>query len=163
MIQFVSRTFVIVAFAMVTAMTTGAAQANPFSKLSGSWRGSGQVSPLGGQGERVRCRVGYSVSGASVTQSINCAGTDYRVNASGKLTYANGKVTGSWTESNYNVGGKVYGTAKPGQMYLRITGDAFSGRMAIKAAGGSRHTVHITQFDAGSGKYTTLANMSLSR
>ena len=161
--QMISRLVAVATLSIMVIGGVSAAEANPFSTLSGSWRGSGQVSPYGGKGERVNCRVGYSVSGAQITQSILCAGTDYKVNAKGKLTYAKGKVSGTWTEATYKVGGKVHGTAKPGAMFLRITGDAFSGRMAIKGGGGSSHTVHITQFDPGSGKYTTLANMSLSR
>lgn len=154
-----------VAFALVAAtlMSAGTASANPFKTLSGSWKGSGKVSPLGGRAERVSCRVGYQVSGGSITQTLRCAGTDYRISATGNLSLSGTTITGSWRESTYGVGGSVRGSAKGNGVYLRISSKEFNGRMVITLSNRSNHTVKITQFDAGSGKYTPLANMALKR
>jgi hypothetical protein len=152
-----------IAVAAALGMSAEAAFANPFVTLAGSWRGSGKVSPVGGVMERVNCRVGYQVSGSSVTQTINCAGTDYRISAVGNMTYSGGRITGFWRESNYGVGGSIRGTAKGGGAYIRISSDAFNGRMVIKVGGRSSHSVTITQFDPGSGRYIPLASMTLRR
>ncbi|MEC9369161.1 MAG: hypothetical protein VX871_10780, partial [Pseudomonadota bacterium] len=55
------------------------AETNPFAKMAGSWKGGGTFEPLSGEKERVICRVQYNVSGDSIQQDINCAGTDYRI------------------------------------------------------------------------------------
>lgn len=144
-------------------LSSGAAHANPFKTLSGSWKGSGQVSPIGGRGERVNCRVGYQVSGGSINQTIRCAGTDYRISASGNLSLSGTTITGSWKESTYGVGGSVRGSAKGKGVYLRISSKEFNGRMVITVSGRSSHKVNITQFDAGTGRYLPLANMTLRR
>lgn len=154
--------FALAGFAGALWAEAAVADPNPFSRLNGSWRGSGQVSPLGGASERVLCRVSYRVSGSKVSQSINCAGADYRINASGDITVSGGKLSGSWREQVYGVGGGVSGTAKGNSIFARISSDKFNGRMSIKAAG-SRHTVSITQFDPGSGKYTPMASITLRR
>lgn len=150
----------------VGGIGVSAASANAFNKLKGSWRGGGIVSPVGGASEKVACRVRYGVAGASVTQSITCAGTDYRISASAKLrlssTKSKGKVSGSWKESNFNVGGGANGSFSSNRINVFISGDKFSGRMTINVRGRS-HTVSITQFDAGSGRYTNMANISLRR
>ena len=146
--------------------STTSANANAFNKLKGAWRGGGIVSPVGGASEKVACRVRYGVAGASVTQSITCAGTDYRINASAKLKLSSsrgdGKVSGSWRENTYNVGGGANGSYSSNRINVFISGEKFSGRMTISVRG-SRHTVSITQFDAGTGKYTNMANISLRR
>ena len=111
------------------------ASANAFNKLKGSWRGGGIVSPVGGASEKVACRVRYGVAGASVTQSITCAGTDYRINASANLKLTSsrgaGKVSGSWRENTYNVGGGANGSYSNNRINVFISGEKFSGRMTI--------------------------------
>lgn len=162
--------FRLAAVALLAGSAFGASatpvSANAFNKLKGSWRGGGVVSPVGGASEKVACRVSYGVAGASVTQSITCAGTDYRINANAKLKLSSGrsvgKVSGSWRENTYNVGGGANGSYSTNRINVFISGEKFSGRMTINIRGRS-HTVSITQFDAGTGKYTNMANISLRR
>ncbi len=150
-----------VAFASLAA-TQSPALANPFAKLSGSWKGGGTLEPLGGDAERVICRARYNVSASAVTQTITCAGTDYKINAVSKLTYSGGKLFGSWNEKNYGAGGGASGSVKGDTIYLRISGDKFTGRMSINVSSG-KHTVKITQFNAGNGEYRHVASLSLRR
>ncbi|MGI9384486.1 MAG: hypothetical protein ACR2PO_15135 [Methyloligellaceae bacterium] len=162
--------FRLAAVALLAGFAIGAgaspASANAFNKLKGSWRGGGTVSPVGGASEKVACRVSYGVAGASVTQSITCAGTDYRISANASLKLSNtksaGSVSGSWRETIYNVGGGANGSFSGNRINVFISGDKFSGRMTISVKGRS-HTVSITQFDAGTGKYTSMANIRLRR
>ena len=138
------------------------ANANAFDLLKGVWRGGGTVSPVGDRQEKVACRVSYGVAGSNVTQSIKCSGSDYSINAVANLRVASGKLSGSWRESTYGVGGGATGSVKSNQVFIRISGKKFSGRMAIKVRGG-RHTVNIVQFDAGSGRYSPMASIALHR
>lgn len=77
-----------------------AASKSPFAKLAGKWRGSGRVTPPGGQPEKVRCRVSYIVSGSGnkAKQSIRCAGNGYWIVANSNLKYTPGtkKIRGVW-------------------------------------------------------------------
>jgi hypothetical protein len=135
---------------------------NPFDQLEGYWRGGGTMTPMNGKPEKVSCRVTYNVAGNAVTQTMNCAGTDYKVNTTSKFTYSGGKISGSWSESTYSASGGVSGTAKGNKVHARIAGDKFSGRMSISVSG-KGHTINIVQFDQGSGAYRPVANVSLRR
>lgn len=146
----------------MTAVTTEAALANPFTKLAGYWSGGGTVSPTNGQPEKVSCRVTYQVKGNSVTQNMRCAGTDYKFATSSDLTYSGGSIKGSWSESTYDANGSVVGTGNDSAIHARISGDKFSGRMAISISG-NRHTINITQLDPRTGRYAQVARVTLGR
>jgi hypothetical protein len=54
---------------------------NPFDLLKGYWTGGGTIAPgKKSSPERVSCHVTYNVAGANVSQSMRCAGTDYKFN-----------------------------------------------------------------------------------
>ncbi|MDH3581207.1 MAG: hypothetical protein OEM91_11350 [Hyphomicrobiales bacterium] len=144
------------------AATQSPALGNPFAELAGSWRGDGTLEPLGGDAERVVCRAKYDVSEAAVTQTIICAGTDYKINAVSNLTYSGGTLTGSWKEKNYGAGGGASGSVKGGRIYLRISGESFNARMSIDMSD-DQHTVTIKQFNAGNGEYRHVASLNLAR
>lgn len=143
-------------------LAASARSENPFDDLKGSWRGSGTLSPLGGNQERVSCRATYSVSGSSASQTMSCAGTDYKVTTNASLKVSGGSLSGSWSESATGASGSVSGTAKNGKIRARISGAQFNGLMSINVAGGS-HSISITQFDAGSGRYRSVASVSLRK
>lgn len=144
------------------AAMQGPALANPFAELSGSWKGDGILEPLGGDAERVICRAKYDVLADTVTQTIICAGTDYKINAVSNLTYSDGTLTGSWNEKTYGASGGASGSVKGDTIYLRISGESFNARMSIDMSS-DRHTVTITQFNAGNGEYRHVASLNLSR
>ncbi|HEY8276321.1 MAG TPA: hypothetical protein VIG52_04930 [Methyloceanibacter sp.] len=159
--------------ALVTllAVSIGASQAsaastkatgNPFDQLKGHWRGGGTMTPINGKPEKVSCRVIYNVADSAVTQTMNCAGTDYKVNTTSKFNYSGGKISGSWNESTHSATGGVSGTARGNTVHARISGDKFSGRMSINVSG-KGHTINIVQFDQNSGAYRPVANVSLRR
>jgi hypothetical protein len=140
------------------AATTG----NPFDQLKGYWSGGGTVTPVNGKAEKVSCHVTYNVAGAAISQSIRCAGTDYKINTSAKFNYNGGKISGSWNESTYDANGGVSGTAKGNTVHARISGDKFSGRMSINISG-KGHSINIVQYDKNSGAYRPVANVALRR
>jgi hypothetical protein len=154
----------IVTASLASPAVTAAPKAtgNPFDQLKGYWTGGGTVTPTNGKAEKVSCRVTYNVAGSAISQNMRCAGTDYKINTSTKLTYKGGKISGSWTESTYDANGGVSGTASGNTVHARITGDKFSGRMSINVSG-KGHSINIVQLDKGSGAYRSVANVSLRR
>jgi hypothetical protein len=152
------------AILLVSLATSSAisASANPFEKLKGNWSGSGTVDPLKGKPERVSCRATYKVEGAAVTQSMRCAGTEYKFDAHSSLTYEGGRISGAWNETVHAAAGGVSGTANGNSVRARISGDKFSGRMSINVSG-SQHTINIVQYDQSSAAYRPVASVSLHR
>lgn len=149
-------------FASPAVTAAPKATGNPFDVLKGYWTGGGTLTPTNGKAERVSCRVTYNVAGSAVSQNMRCAGTDYKLNTSAKLTYKGGKISGSWNESTYDANGGVSGTANGNTVHASISGDKFSGRMSINISGNG-HSINIVQLDKGSGAYRPVANVSLRR
>src|SRR5262245_53150312 len=131
-------------------------------KLDGSWRGSGKVKPIGGAEERISCRVRYNTSGAKVAQSISCAGTDYRFEASANITCNDDSITGSWSESVANNTGSASGKISGDRLNIDVTGPNFTGRFNVQVTG-AKHSLSITQFDPGAGRHVPVATVSLSK
>jgi hypothetical protein len=138
------------------------ATGNPFDILKGYWTGGGTVTPVKGNPERVSCKVTYMVAGASVSQTMRCAGTDYKFNTSSKLTYSGGKISGTWSETTYDASGSVSGSAVGNTVHAVINGPKFSGRMSINVSGSSQ-TINIVQLDLKSGSYRPAASVALHR
>jgi hypothetical protein len=135
---------------------------NPFDLLKGYWSGGGTVAPGKGAPEKVSCKVTYNVAGSDVSQTMRCAGTDYKFNTSSKLNYAGGKISGSWSETTYDASGSVSGTAVGNTVHAIINGAKFSGRMSINVSGSS-HSINIVQLDPKTGAYHQAASVSLHR
>jgi hypothetical protein len=138
------------------------AAGNPFGQLSGDWKGAGTVTTADDQRKKVSCKVTYKVAGSNMSQNLRCAGTDYTINASTKLTYKSGKIRGSWSESTYDAKGSVTGTAKDNIIHARITGDNVSGRMSINISDAG-HSINIVQLNEKSGIYRLVASLSFRR
>jgi hypothetical protein len=138
------------------------AAGDPFVQLSGDWKGGGTVMPADGQPKKVSCSVKYRVAGSNIAQNLSCTGNDYEINTTLKLTYKEGKIKGSWSESTYDASGSVTGTAKDNTIHALITGDKFSGRMSIKVSDAG-HSINIVQFNAKSGTYRLATSLTLLR
>jgi hypothetical protein len=134
---------------------------DPFDQLKGDWKGGGRVILNDGTAKQVTCTAKYKVAG-NVTQTMNCKGNDYEVDATLKVTDKNGKIKGSWNESVYAASGSVSGTAKGNLVHAVIAGDKFSGRMSIKITD-KGHTINVLQRDAKSGTYHLATSLSFSR
>ena len=163
----VSRRMRLLLLAMTAALLSATlpnayAGPNPLAVLEGTWRGHGTISPLGGEAERVTCRASYGVTARKVTQTIHCAGTDHRIQSIADLACANGRLTGSWQETTYGNRGGARGSVEGDQIYIRISGEKFNGRMKIDFSS-ARQTVQISQFDAGTGRYHSVAKLQLRR
>ena len=135
---------------------------NPFEQLRGEWKGGGTVTPAKGDPMKVACKATYKVTGSNLSQNLRCAGTDYRIDATLKLTDKNGKIKGSWNEKTYDANGGVTGTAKADLIHARISGDKFSGRMSLNVSDGGLE-INIVQLNEDTGTYRPAASVSLHR
>ena len=138
------------------------ASGDPFDQLSGDWKGGGTAVPADGPPKEVSCSVTYRGAGSNIAQNLRCTGNDYEINTTLKLTYKEGKIKGSWSESTYDANGGVTGTAKGNTIHALITGDKFSGRMSIKVSDAG-HSINIVQFNAKSGIYRLATSLTLER
>jgi hypothetical protein len=138
------------------------ADANPLNLLNGDWKGGGTMTPMGGDPEKVSCKVTYEAKDAGVVQNLRCAGVDTTIKTNTQMTYNAGKVTGQWTESTFDRQGGLNGTAKGNVVHARISGDKFSGRMSINITD-KGHTINILQLDKGAGLYRPVATIAFAK
>ena len=152
--------------AVALAAPAGAADpkaaGTPFDALSGEWKGGGTVTPVKGEPLKVACKATYKVTGSTLSQHLRCAGADYRIDATTKLTDKGGKIKGSWNEATYDANGGVTGTAKEKTIHAKISGDKFSGRMSINVSDAG-HEINIMQLNEDTGTYRPAASVSLRR
>lgn len=134
-------------------------------QLEGRWRGSGTVTPIGGQPERILCRINYSQTsgGHGILQQINCAGTDYRIRASANVRCNGSQVSGTWTENIANNTGRISGQLAGQRLRASFAGPNFEGRLSVSFASRGRHTVTISQFHPAKGRHVPVAEISLRK
>lgn len=144
-----------------TADCSGQAQ-SVIKSLNGAWRGTGTVKPIGGQQERISCRVNYSNSGTKVGQKISCAGSDFHFEASADVQCSDSSLSGSWTEKIANNTGSVTGKIDGQKLHLEISGPNFQGRIDVRVASGASHSLTITQFDPAAGRHVPVATVALT-
>ncbi|MEO1718731.1 MAG: hypothetical protein AAFR23_00710 [Pseudomonadota bacterium] len=123
----------------MSGWTDQAEARTPLSQLSGSYSGSGSVRLASGKRERIRCRAYYRpLSGGSrLNLAIRCASPAFKIELRSQLRYANGLVSGSWSERTFNAGGSVSGRARKGRLNVNIRG-GISGRMNLAFSGRSQ-------------------------
>ncbi len=142
------------AFGFARAAVLGAAlllpgaaalRAAPIDDLVGRWSGWGSVTMANGSSEQVKCVATYFVEagGTSVKQNLRCASTSYKIDASAKLSNANGQLTGEWEEKTYSAVGSVAGRMNGTGFNLSIQGPAFSAAMAVTTTN-CKQTIGIT-------------------
>lgn len=132
--------------------------------LGGAWRGRGAVKPIGGSPERVNCRVEYSSEGPSqINQVVACAGTDYKIEASSRVSCVGNRLEGSFQEKVANNTGRVTGDISDHKLNIELDGPSFKGRFNVVFMNEAQHRVAITQFDPGLGRHVEVASMQLSR
>jgi hypothetical protein len=121
-----------------------AAADTPFTAFAGAWSGSGSARLENGKTERLKCK-GYYVlkaAGSGLGLAINCGNPSFKINMRANLTYADGQVSGTWEEREFNQAGDVSGKATETHISLSFSG-AISGSMSVTMAG-SGQTVSIT-------------------
>lgn len=83
----------------------------PFKELAGRWIGDGRIGMAEGKVETVKCRATYFVEGAGnqLKQNIRCASAGGKVEVKSEVVAKDGKLTGTWNELVYNLGGDMTG------------------------------------------------------
>lgn len=134
-------------------------------RLNGNWRGSGTVTPIGGQPERILCRISYAKTrgGHGVRQNIRCAGTDYRIEASANVTCNGSRISGVWTENIASNTGRISGQLAGQRLRASFSGPNFKGRLSVSFANRGRHSVTISQFDPAKGRHVPVAQIALRK
>jgi len=130
------------ALALLTACPAGAAP-TPFEAVKGSWVGGGALNFKDGRSEKLDCNAYYtgSADGNALTTALRCSGPSGKFELRSHLSYAGGKVSGSWEERTYNASGDASGTLDPGNLRLNFSGGV-AGSMTV-AFSTSSQTVSI--------------------
>lgn len=84
----------------------------PFKELPGRWVGEGRLGLKEGKTEKVQCRATYFVNpaGNELKQNIRCASASGKIEVKSLVNASkDGKLTGTWNELVYNLGGQMTG------------------------------------------------------
>ena len=83
----------------------------PFAELPGRWVGEGRIGMTEGKMESVKCRATYFVNGTGneLKQNIRCASAGGKVEVKSNVIAKDGKLSGTWNELVYNLGGDMTG------------------------------------------------------
>ena len=136
-----TRAFSGCALALVLLAAPGSGQAadDPFAGMSGTWTGPGTIT-VSGSKERLRCRASYNVSnsGSTVDLTIRCASDSYKFDLQGGVNYANGAVTGTWSESAHGAAGTISGVVRDGRIQVSASGPYFSALLSMNTRGNTQ-------------------------
>ena len=127
------------ALALALAASPAAAVSTQFEVLKGSWVGSGSLNFKDGRSEKLDCNAYYtgSADGNALTTALRCSGPSGKFELRSHLSYAGGKVSGSWEERTYNASGDASGTLNPGNLRLNFQGGV-SGDMTVAFSAASQ-------------------------
>ena len=84
----------------------------PFKELPGRWVGEGRIGLKEGKTEKVQCRATYFVNpaGNELKQNIRCASASGKIEVKSLVNASkDGKLSGTWNELIYNLGGEMTG------------------------------------------------------
>ena len=109
------------------------ALAAPVNDLAGRWSGWGSITMASGASEQVKCVATYFVEngGADLRQNLRCASISYKIDATAKLSNANGQLTGEWEEKTYAAVGAIAGHFNNNGFSVSIKGANFTAAMAV--------------------------------
>ncbi len=142
----------------------GVMAAGLFDGLAGSWKGDGSIGWTSGETEHIRCTAKYEVDGGGnkLTQNLTCATDSTRLVVKSDISYnpSAGAITGTWSETNYGINGRVTGSANAARIKAIVqSGDRrFTARVTVTTNGGNQ-TVTI----APEGIDVTEVNVTLKR
>jgi hypothetical protein len=136
------------------------AQQGPFTDLSGSWAGAGNITLAGGSREPIRCRASYDTqaSGNDLKLALRCASDSYNVDFSGNAKNNGGTLSGSWFEATNHVAGQFFGSVRGNRIDARIEGQSFAAFLDVTTHG-NRQSVSLRS----PGSHVTNVTISLKR
>lgn len=141
-----ARTFagVFIAF-LLLASSSHAQNVNPFSKLGGSWSGSGTIIMASGEKEKILCRSGYIVEHKArnaLRMNLRCAGESRKFELQSDLNHDNGKISGLWSELAHGVSGKMSGNMTGTQLRVIAESSLFQAIIELTTRG-NRQSIRI--------------------
>jgi hypothetical protein len=134
----------VIILALSLLMRPGYAQQGPFTELSGSWIGGGNITLQGGSHEPIRCRASYNSqsSGNDLKLSLRCASDSYNVDFQGNARNNGGSLSGSWFEATNHVAGQFSGSVRGNRIDARIEGQSFAAFLDVSTHG-NRQSVSL--------------------
>ncbi|HIE69008.1 MAG TPA: hypothetical protein EYP98_01955 [Planctomycetes bacterium] len=110
-----------------------AQEQSPFAALPGRWVGEGRVGFKEGQTETVKCRATYFVTddGQGLRQTIRCASASGKIEVKSEVANSGGKLTGTWNEMIYNLGGELAGEVTPRGFHISVKGSDLAANMDV--------------------------------
>jgi predicted secreted protein len=126
-----------------------AAEDQPFKELAGRWVGEGRLGLKDGKTEQVKCRATYFVSDKAdeLKQNIRCASASGKIEVKSVVTHAAGKLSGTWNELIYNLGGELDGEVTPLGFRISVRGSGLTANMEVIVREG-KQIVEIQFFDS---------------
>lgn len=126
-----------------------AADVSPFKELPGRWVGQGRLGLQNGQAETVKCRATYFLSDSTdqLKQNIRCASASGKIEVKSLVTHNAGKLTGTWKEQIYELGGDLTGEVTPRGFRIKVVGSGLTANMEVIVNDG-RQIVEIQFFDS---------------
>jgi hypothetical protein len=123
--------------------------AGPFARLAGQWSGSGTIDLANGGHEPIKCHAAYDILGEqnNLQLNIRCASDSYNFDLRGSATYANGSITGTWSESTRDAAGTLSGKAEGDHFGVLAKGPSFTANLTLTTRG-DRQSVTIKSQDA---------------
>ncbi len=105
----------------------------PFKELAGRWVGEGRIGMSEGKVESVKCRATYFVEGAGkeLRQNIRCASSGGKVEVKSNVTANQGRLTGTWNELVYNLGGDLKGEVTQRGFRISVKGGDLTANMDV--------------------------------
>lgn len=118
---------------VVSALVVPAPADETWAMLEGRWSGVGTIALDGGGTERLKCQAVYqNEADGHVAQRLTCVGASYRIEGSADLIFEGTRLSGTWSERAYSVGGGLAGRAEGGRMTFKLDGPTFSGNVSIE-------------------------------
>jgi hypothetical protein len=133
-------TVLFVAGSLFLSLGALAQGATPFDQLAGQWSGSGTIDLANGGHEPIKCHAAYDVLGEqnNLQLNIRCASDSYNFDLRGSATYANGSISGTWSESTRNAAGTLSGKADGDHFGVLAKGPTFTANLALVTRGDSQ-------------------------
>lgn len=105
----------------------------PFKELAGRWVGEGRIGMSEGKVESVKCRATYFVEGTGdqLKQNIRCASAGGKVEVKSEVLARDGKLSGTWNELVYNVGGDLKGEVTQRGFRIVVRGGDLTANMDV--------------------------------
>jgi hypothetical protein len=136
----------IAALLLVSVTGPGLAE-TPFVGLSGAWSGGGRITMITGTSEPIKCKATYKTNqaGTTIDQVLRCASDTYKFNVKSKVGVDGSALSGSWTETTYNLTGTFTGTVKGEKIEGKIRGNGLLIGVALRTRGGEQQVRFLSQ------------------